>query len=400
MNKNKFVFVIDSFLNIFSTALPLLVLQLISMPIAASKLGTENFGIVITVISILTVIGFPIGNVLNNIRLLRNDEYHKKGLKGDFNYLLVGSSLISAILMVLFSILFIDDMNYFNIFLLVLIVIFSIFKEYLIVSYRISLNFKGILFNNIFLSVGYAFGTWLFVLSGLWEFIYLVGLLISLIYIIATTELFTESINKTSMFKTTFKEFIILYGSGLLKNFMSYADKIILLPLLGPKNVSIYYAASIIGKFASMLFTPINSVILSYIVKIDKINHKIFIKTLSVVSIVGVLGYFVTILISPYFLNFFYPLWADQSLELIYVTSAAAIIGVLSSVFHPFNLRYNNLKWQVLMSGTNLIFFFILAYFLTNWFGLIGFTISVLLSGIYILLFQMYIYFIVSDKRK
>lgn len=398
MNKKKFL--IDSLLNILSTALPLLVLQLISLPIIANKLDVNTFGIVITMISILTVISFPAGNVLNNIRLLRNDIYTKESLQGDFNFLLLGTSFISAILMMIFAFVFIERLNYINLFLLVSIVIFSIFKEYLIVSYRISLNFKGILLNNLFLSIGYMIGTWLFHLTGLWELIYLVGLLISLIYIVTTTDLLSEPFRKTKMFNTTFIEFVILYGSGLLKNFLGYADKIILLPLLGPKNVAIYYAASIIGKIASMLFTPINNVILSYIVKIGKINHKVFIKALSLVSVGGAIGYFITIIISPYFLNLFYPLWADQSLDLIYITSATAIIAVLSSVFHPFNLRFNKLKWQVYISGTNLIFYLLLAYFLTDSYGLFGFTVAVLLSGIYNFLFQMIIYFVSSAKRK
>jgi len=383
----------DSLINILATALPLLVLQLISLPNAASKLDADTFGIVITLISILTVISFPAGNVLNNIRLLRNDIYSKEGLQGDFNYLLVGASFISSVMMVIFSFIFIESLNYINLLLLVLIVIFSIFKEYLIVSYRISLNFKGILLNNVLLSLGYMIGTLIFHITGFWEFIYLVGLLISLIYVVTTTDLLAEPLRKTKMYNTTLKEFLILYGSSLLSNFLGYADKIILLPLLGPKNVAIYYAASIIGKIASMLITPINSVILSYIVKIEKINHKVFIKALSLVSIIGVIGYFVTVIISPYFLKIFYPLWADQSVNLIYITSATAIIAVLSSVFHPFNLRYNKLKWQVYMSGTNLIFYLLLAYFLTYSHGLFGFTLAVLISSIYNFLFQLIIYF-------
>ena len=99
-------------------------------------------------------------------------------------------------------------------------------------------------------------------------------------------------------------------------------------------------------------------------------------------------------------MNFFYPIWAVQSLDLVYITSATAVIGVLSSVFHPFNLRYNKLKWQVYMSGTNLILYLIIAYFLSVNHGLIGFTFAVLLSNIYNFMFQIIVYFVNSKEKK
>ena len=390
MQKKRFL--IDSFLNIISISLPLLILQLLALPFVANKLGEDEFGIVITIISILTVISFPVGNVLNNIRLLRNETYLKESLNGDFNYLLFGTSLITAILMIVFSILFLESLSFYNLLLLVFIVVLSIFKEYLSVSYRIILNFNGILLNNIFLSIGYIIGTGLFYITGYWEYIYLVGLIMSMIYMVFTTSLLTEPFIKTKLFKTTFKDFLILYGSGLLKNFLNYADKIILLPLLGPINVSIYYAASILSKIILMLFNPINSVILSYIAKVKRVSHEAFIKGFSVVTIVGITSYFTTLLISPYYLNFFYKNWADESMELIYITGATGVISVMSSVFHPFNLRYNDLKWQFYMSSSNLIFYLFTAYFFTSFYGLIGFTIAVLLSAIFRFIFQLSIY--------
>lgn len=389
MNKEKFL--IDTILNIISTALPLLILQLISLPIVANKLGAGSFGVIISIVSLFTVIALPLGNVLNNLRLLRNDMYEKNCIKGDFNYLLIGSSLISSVVMIVASFIYIEKINFYNITLLVLIVIFSILKEYLIVSYRISLNFKGILFNNIFLSIGYIAGTLLFYLSNYWEFIYLIGLVFSLVYITMTTKILFEPFRKTKIFKITFKEFLILYGANLIKSVLNYADKIVLLPLLGPKNVAIYYAASIIGKIISMIFNPINSVILSYLTKVNKINSKLFLKSLYLAAIVGGIGYLITIKISPLFLNLFYPIWAEDSINLIYITSASAVVTVLSSIIHPFNLRYNKLKWQVYMSGTNLVFYLIITYYLTYAYGLFGFTVAVLLSNLYNLLFQIII---------
>ena len=397
MNRKKFI--LDSFLNIVSSALPLIVLQFLSLPLVLKISGNESYGIIITIISIYTVISFPVGNVLNNIRLLKNETYVDKNISGDFNYLLIGSSIASSLLMVIISIYFFDNMTFLNLFLLVTMILFSITREYLIVSYRISLDFKGIFKNNTLMGIGYILGTYFYYLTEYWELIYLVGLLFSLFYILFTTNLLSEPYNRTAKFRTTFKDFLYLLGAGLLKNFLNYADKIILLPLLGPKNVSIYYTASIIGKIVLMIFNPINSVILSYITKMKRMNNKTLLKIISVAGIFSLFVYLATIIISPFFLNIFYPSLAGQSIELIYITSAASIISVISLVVHPFNLRYNNIKWQVYISIINLIFYIFITFLLTYYFALKGFAVAVLLSGVFSLLIQFYIYFFKNDNN-
>lgn len=392
MNKKKFLF--DSLLNIISTALPLIVLQLIALPIAGSILGSENFGVIITTISIFTVISFPLGNVLNNVRLLRNEKYKQEELIGDYNYILMGSSIFSALMMIIISIVFIERLELYNLILLVLIVLISLTREYLVVSYRIELNFKRIFINNIILSIGYIIGVFLFSITEIWEFIYLTGYLFSMIYLVKTTPLLSESVVKTKMFRDTFDKFKILYSSSLLNNILNNADKILLLPFLGANMVSIYYTASIFGKVITMFFNPINGVILSYLVKLEGIRQKLLLRAFILMSLMGVLGYFLIVFLSPLFFNYFYPGWAKESSELINITAATAIIGVFSSIFLPLNLRYNNLRWQVYISGSNLIFFFLIAYYLTSLHGLFGFTIAVLLSTAYRFVFQFLIYFL------
>lgn len=390
MNKKKFL--LDSFINIISTALPLLVLQLITLPIVGSTLGSGNFGVVITTVSIFTVISFPLGNVLNNVRLLRDEKYKQKKLSGDYNYLLLGSSIFSSLMMLVVSILFIEKLEFYNLILLVLVVLISLTREYLLVSYRLNLNFKGIFTNNILLSIGYIIGTLLFIITRIWELIYLSGYLISVIYLVKTTPLLSEPVVKTKMFKDTFDKFKILYGSSLLNNVLNNADKIILLPLLGAKMVSIYYTASIFGKVISMFFNPINGVILSYLVKMKGIRQRYLLKGLMLMSLIGVLGYFLILFLSPLFFNLFYPSWAKESSELVNITAATAIISVFSSIFLPLNLRYNNLKWQIYISASNLIFFILTAFYMTSLYGLFGFTIAVLLSAAYRFVFQVLIY--------
>lgn len=385
-------FIIDALLNIISTALPLLILQIFAMPLIASQEGPKSYGLIVVIISLLTLSSFPLGNALNNIRLLKNEKYKKSEVNADFPPILLGSSFFSIVLFITISLILLENLSTWNIVLQVLIVLGLLIKDYWIVAYRINLNFKGILFNNIFLGLGYLVGSVLYYIFGYWEIIYLLGLIFSLIYITATSEIWKEPIKFSEEFRATFLDFIVLYFSSILKNLLTYADKILLLPLLGPVNVAVYYSATIIGKMLSMIFGPINSVILSYLTKIDRITNKVFLKGFITTLIVTVIGYFFTIIASPFILYTLYPEWAEESLQLIYVTTAATYITILSSLFHPFNLRYNKLKWQIYMSVTNIIIYIIVAIVLTHQYALMGFAISVLISKIYIFIFQLLLY--------
>lgn len=397
MKKKKFL--IDSLLNIISAALPLLVLQLISYPLIARVVGGEEYGLIITLISVITVVSFPLGNVLNNIRLLRDEEYKEANEEGDFNPLLLGSSFVSILLIIYISFYIDSSLEILDFILLSLITVASLWKEYLIVTFRLVLNYKGILLNNIFMSLGYLIGSGIFLYLGNWQVIYFTGLLFSLIYILRHTSLHKEKFRFSNLFKITASKGLALYIANLLKNVLSYADKLILLPLLGPVTVAIYYSSTILGKIISMMINPVNSVILSYLVKVDNISLKNVIKMFSVSTIIGVFGYILTVWISPYFLGFFYKDWAEESLELVYITTATAIVGVLSTVLQPFNLRFNKISWQIYLSGIHLVAYVALCFYFFQIAGLKGFTFGVLMATVFKLIMQLSI-FLFNYRRK
>lgn len=375
-------FLIDSLLNITATAIPILILQIITLPIIGSILGGDEYGLVVTLISLFTLLSTPFGNVLNNIRLLKNDEYEKENIKGDFNYLLIRSIILSSIIVTVGTIYFEGSFSIKSILMIVLISSINMIREYLIVSFRISLNYKGILLNNIILGFGYVLGTIAFYFVGYWQLIFISGFGLSLIYIIKNSSLLKEPIFKTKFFKKTVYSSRILLISSLLKNLMGYADKLLLFPLLGAKAVSIYYSATIIGKIISMAINPINGVILSYITKTRKLGLNKIVLLLSVLGIIGVLGYFMSIMIGPLLLSVLYREWANESIKLLYITSATVIIGVISSMINPFILRFTNINFQLIINGIHFTLYIICAYIFYNLYGLIGFCIGILLSNV------------------
>lgn len=381
MDKRKIVG--DITLNLIASTLPIAVLQLLILPIVASMLGDLQYGLTVTIVSLFTLTSIPLGNVLNNIRLLQNLEYEKQGHEGDFNFLLVLFLTINTALTIVGILYYDRSASVLNITLVLLISWLSLMREYLIVSFRIRLNYKAILFNNIWMAAGYVVGLILFYLVGHWQLIFLTGGLSSFIYVSKNTTLIKESFSRTPLFKTTLHKSVMLYIASFTGTALSYADKLLLYPLLGPTAVAIYYSATIIGKMLSMVVTPISGVMLSYLARVESIKKDSFILLLLCTSAVGIAGYFICVIISKPLLNLLYPAWAAESLKLIYVTVATSVIGAINSVIKPLVLRFNSINWQVVLSIVNLIVYLLCASIFYKYYGLIGFCIGILISSIF-----------------
>lgn len=396
MNKKKFF--IDTLYNIIAMAIPIVILQFVTLPFIGFRLGEEDYGFIVTVISLYSLFSFPFGNVLNNIRLLYDAEYKKMRVSGDFNFLLATSLFLSTLSMIFGMYYFVENFSLLSLLSILLISSLNLVREYLIVYFRLHLDFKAIMYNNYLLGIGYIYGTYLFELTGKWQFIFLLGYGFSLFYIIKKSDLVFEPLVFTKLFKKTTYNSTILLISSLLKNLLNYADKLLIFPFLGPAAVSIYYSSTLIGKILSMIITPVNGVILSYLVKYERFSNKRFILILFATGIVGVIGYVLSIVISPFVLHLLYPIWAEESLHYIFVTTATAIVGLICSVVSPFVLKFTHLNWQLLINGSNVLVYVISSIYLYQQYGLMGFCIGILISNVY-QLFLMVGIFLFKNKK-
>lgn len=401
MNKQKII--IDSFLSIIASAIPIVILQLIVLPFVALELGEVEYGLVVTLVSMATMFSLPFGNVLNNIRLLLNNEYQENNLSGDFNVLLLVGSMLNTICMVIGTIYYVGHFSWINIMLVIIFSTLNLLREYFIVSFRITINYKLILINNVFLGTGYLLGLILFAYFDFWQLIYISGAGLSLIYIIKKTKLLNEGLAITKKFKRTAYKSVILFVSSFIKSALTQADKLLLFPLLGPVSVSIYYSATLIGKIISMAITPISGVMLSYLSKMKNIKMKDFFQMLLIVSIFGMIGYFLILLLSSPILTLLYPQWADQSLKFVPVTAAATIINAIAAIIHPIILRFNHINWQLFINGTSLIVYIACVFFFYNLYGLLGFCVGVLIANLIKVVIMICIFifgYYTNDNRK
>lgn len=370
----------DMAINIAATLIPTAALQLLVLPVAARGMSDDSYGLALAVIALLGVCPLTVGNVINNIRLLKDEEYRKGGEKGDFSAIVLASCVANCIVIFLGA-LAIGGQGAFGIALVVLASVMMLCREYLVAEFRLKLDYKGILVTNLLQTCGMMVGLGIHMLTGYWACIYLIGYGASIAYLLFATEIWRDPVCVTNRMKETLGAFASLGIANILNKLTAYADRLVLIPLAGAGNVAVYYIACLFGKILSLLISPINNVLLSYLVKEDKASDKAFWASLGVGALLCVVGYIVTMLLAYPFLQILYPQFVDAAMSFIPVTTAAAYLMVLSGIAGPFVMRFCDLRWQIVLNGCFCAVFFIGSIIGFYFAGLMGFCVGVLVAN-------------------
>ena len=88
----------DFFINILASGIVTCVLQILIYPMLGQNFNIMDYGLLLTIMGVVNIIASAFGNSLNNTRLLKNNLYKNPG---DFNILLLFSSVFSFLLMLL-----------------------------------------------------------------------------------------------------------------------------------------------------------------------------------------------------------------------------------------------------------------------------------------------------------
>lgn len=383
----------DMLLNIIAATVPIAILQLLVYPMTAKVVGGDEYGLMLTIYSIWIMVSNSLGNVLNNIRLLRNNEYEEKQIEGDFIILFKHWSIINVLIICTAIIFYCRGFDLVHVFLGAIVSLLIITKAYTEVGFRLVLNYKAIVVNNVLQSIGFVIGAYVTIISGIWEFIFILGYLFSCIFCIINTKLLNEANKKTILFNTVNKDTNKLVMATVIANMMNYADKLVLYPLMGGYTVSIYYTATILGKMIGMLTGPINSVILSYISRWQLNKKNILNKILLLGIVLCIIGYIVALLLSKPVIGLLFPQWVDEVMHYIPVTTVNVLLLALISIISPFVLKFCAMKWQIVINGVSVVVYFASALLLWHFFDLMGFCFGVTIGTATKLIIMLVVYY-------
>ncbi|NJH67013.1 polysaccharide biosynthesis protein [Staphylococcus agnetis] len=376
-------FILDSFKTITSTIMVAFSLQLFAYPTISHSLGSEAFGEILSVYTIITIASVIIGNTLNNIRMINVSEYSENFIYKNFIYILVISCLIeSVILIILFHYFYkIDTLT---IIFLLIINLLMIIRIYLNVYFRLNLEFSKILIAAVYQVIGLAVGILLYKYFKYWILIFLVSEICIVLYTLYTLR-YLRFINYDSHInhKKILPDYLNLLVSNSLNNVNIYIDRIILLPIIGGGAVAISFLATFIGKIFATFMFPINNVILSYIsVKATNNKKRLYL----IVNVYGVILSVLIILVSYpttlFIVEYFYHHNSSEVRPFIILGNIGVFLGVIATMIQSLNTKYISITKQTSYVTIHTIIYIILSLILTGLYGLIGFFIITLIANV------------------
>lgn len=381
--KKKIFF--DFILNFVASFLSTAVIQLIVYPFLSRIMPEEEYGVLLTVMGISNAIITSFGISLNNVRLMENSDYERKGICGDFIPILFILATIGFVLNFCYTIVF-HSYSFIAGILLALFSSFGIIRSYGSVIYRIILDYKKNLYFCLIVAIGNIGGLGILIIFNsikLWPIVFILGEVFGIIYLLLSSKILLEKNKITSLFGKTLKNELILLVTSIVANLLTYFDRILILPLLGGEAVTNYSVASFLGKSLGVLMIPISSVLLSYYSQKEYImSIKKFWRSNSIVLILGMLFFGICVVLGKQVTGIFYPTVINAAIPYLILANLAAIINIIGNMTLPAVLKFAPMYWQIVIQFIYSITYICLGIAYANKSGLYGFSIAAVVAGI------------------
>jgi len=242
-------------------------LQLIVYPMMERRIGTEAFGNVLTLLSVISIAASSFGSAANYSRMLANANHPTKN--GDYNRFLSLTSVLSVAAAIV-SLYIFDSFTLPLIVSFSILMIVSIFRYYADVPFRLSLNYKYYFLYYVAASIGYIVGTLVFSMKNTWAIAFALGEASALLFAFLKSDIFKgPHFQKSDYYAENMNALTALASANLLSSLVLNADRFLIRLTTSAEMVTVFYAATLIGKVVSMLGTPLNSVLIGYLSKVQ-----------------------------------------------------------------------------------------------------------------------------------
>ena len=372
----------DFTLRLSASVISTIVSKVLLLPVLALMFSEEEYGLMLTIIGIESLISLVFGNTLYTVRMIMHSEYEKWGLVGDFNILAIVTSSLAGILVIPVIFLFPDIALLDKIFLVPYVILATI-NLYFTVYYSITLRFKDGLYQAMVTSIGLLMGIPIAWVLHSWVVCYLSSAIFGFVYLVWRTDIVRESLKKTLLFKTTLIKYYLLMIATIFSGGIVYLDRFILYPMIGASAVTMYITASYFGKSISVLAQPASNVMLSYFSQGD---FNFSMKKYYLINLLIIVSFSIFTLIALFFgesiTRLLFPKLVESASPYIFIANLSAGVSALTQLIKPVALRFAETKWQTVIQFLYILIYLIFGVLSLHFWGLIGFCYSVLIVNV------------------
>ena len=369
----------DSTWCILGLSLMNFVAQIIVYPIWSRYLGTEQYGNIVFLLSLMNIYSISVGVGVNNARMAASAE-GKTSNKAYLN-ILAFSSILAIPLCLIIKLFGKELFSWTEFIFFVLLVIVTIWRFYADIEYRLNLNYKGYFIYYLLVSIGYLLGCPLFIVTKIWPLALLPGEIVSILLIRFKGTIFKKDICEKEEQIKAIKTVAALFFGSVLSSLVFNGDRMLLKFLMDGTAVTIYYLASLFGKTISLISQPFNSVIIGYLAKYNgKFTKKIMNYTTLISLGAIILGTFACSLASHIILPILYPNDFALAKSYIIIATVTQIIYFVSRSITIVLLRFAKAKYQLIVNIYFIVAFAVFCIPLTHFYGITGFCYGMLIA--------------------
>lgn len=396
--KNKAVFnkiSKDFILSILASVVVTIVTTLVVNPILAKRLDSEDYGLLLTLSALVTMISAVFGNTLNNVRLVQNDKEDLSNNNHTFNYksIILVSSVIATNITLIFA-LFYYKVHIITSLLLGVFALLTTIKNYYIVVFRVKINIVKNFIAATLQAIVYIGAVLLIKNILIWPIIYILGELVQLVYISLKTEIPREKLKIDKNLNPILKTYFVIMSAGVISQVILYLDRFLIYPVLGGEAVTIYTVSTVYSKLLVMVFAPIAFVLLSYYSQPKlKMTRKMYWLINLIVIVVSGLFLLTVPLFAPIFTKILYPQYLELARPYFFIGAIGLTFANIVVMANPAVLKFASSRWQLISTVFYGLMYFGLGIGFLKSFGIIGFYWATIISN----LARVILLFIIGD---
>ena len=346
------------------------VLQIVITPLLNRVMGAEQLGGLLYITGLIAIVCPSVGQALNTSRLVVRRNYAVTN--GDYDWILLVFGAIGSGVALWMSRNSLESIP--MVIGAFLLFMFTVFRYYGDVEYRLNLNYKRYFIYYLLIGIGYLAGFVIYRITDQWLWIYLVGEVAALCYVAVTGSVFHQFFQRSQYFSTALGRGFFLTMSYLITNTTMNMDRLVIKQVLGNEQVTWYYVVSLIGKTLVLLIAPINTIVISYLTKRKELlTRSQFGKAVLAGGGVSLVFFLACQVGTPLFVWLFYRNLYDSVKGLVTVVNLAQILGLFSAFLFILVLTFTDEKWQLWIQLAHFAVLLVTSVLAARAYGMIGF---------------------------
>jgi len=356
------------------------IIQFVLYPFLNKQVGDATFGVILTMISLMSVISSSAGAAVNNARMVA--PFENKSKNGDYNLILLFFNLIGIAVIIIF-LRIIKQLSWYNVLFLNLLMFVTTYRYYSDCEFRKSLKFSSFFIYYLLIGIGYILGCLLYKIIPYWQISMLIGEVLALGFVMIRGTIYKKPLATSSVRNKVWLLSISLLIGEVINNLVLNSDRILLYLFVSDEAVTKYYIASLVGKIVALVTVPLNGVIIGYLSRQTKTPGKKFILIyLAGVLVLGLLAFLGCLIFSPLIIKLLYPNSYEDVKSIMILAILAQIAFFSSNLAMSLVIKYMRSSVQLIINIIHLIIFVVISILGAYFGGLEGFAIAAMIGNI------------------